>query len=148
MVDVIDLRAVLFAIAVMCAPQAVAIAGPFSGMDLLGACQQMDDATKEELTPSNAVDGGLCLGFFTAVDWSIVQSQIDYPVANPNARGYTFNDVCWPKGTVTLGQEIKVWVKWANEHPSDLHLSAYSLLLAAYAQAWPCVPAISTPPGG
>ena len=45
--------------------------------------------------------------------------------------------ICVPLG-VTGGQLIKVWVKYANEHPEELHLSASSLVLSAYAEAFPC----------
>ena len=71
---------------------------------------------------------GLCLGYLQAVSDA-------YRTA---AAWYKFEpDLCVPVGVLS-GQLQKVWIKYANEHPEDLHLTASSLVMKAYMEASPC----------
>jgi len=44
---------------------------------------------------------------------------------------------CTPK-SVSQEQIRQVWLKFAKEHPEELHLIAASIALDAFEEAWPC----------
>jgi len=44
---------------------------------------------------------------------------------------------CAPAG-VTVGQAIKVLVKYLNENPDQTHQAGESLAISAFGKAWPC----------
>jgi hypothetical protein len=46
-------------------------------------------------------------------------------------------DACVPD-KVTIGQAIRVIVKYVNDHPNNMHLDFKVLGEAALKQAWPC----------
>jgi hypothetical protein len=41
---------------------------------------------------------------------------------------------------VSYSQMVRVFTKWAEEHPEKLHLADWQALREALAQAWPCKP--------
>ncbi len=45
---------------------------------------------------------------------------------------------CLPKRGVSNDQAVRVFVKWAAEHPGDLHTTARSTLLLAFGNTFPC----------
>jgi hypothetical protein len=47
------------------------------------------------------------------------------------------NLYCTPKG-VTVGQGMKVLVKYMNDHPEELHERTMQLAARAFQKAWPC----------
>lgn len=51
--------------------------------------------------------------------------------------GWASPDVCLPDGVV-VGQEIRVVVKYLNDHPEKLNLDERVLTHAALASAFPC----------
>jgi hypothetical protein len=46
-------------------------------------------------------------------------------------------DLCLPED-VTTGQLVRVFLKYLNDHPADLHLRASVLLRRALAGSYPC----------
>jgi hypothetical protein len=46
---------------------------------------------------------------------------------------------CIPEG-VTTGQIVAVVVKYADEHPQDMHLEFAEVVASALVEAWPCKP--------
>ena len=52
--------------------------------------------------------------------------------------GYLKKMFCIPKGTVTIGQLKRVFVRYANIHPGELHLTASSIVMKAFKQAFSC----------
>ena len=44
---------------------------------------------------------------------------------------------CIPEG-VTFSQLQKIYIKYANDNPQDLHLAAGSVVLIAISEAFPC----------
>ena len=76
----------------------------------------------------NISDKGVCLGYLQAVE-DTYNSAAEW-------KGFE-SDICAPI-SVTGGQLIKVWVKYANEDPEKLHVSASDLVLLAYRDAFPC----------
>jgi hypothetical protein len=71
---------------------------------------------------------GTCLGY---VDGVVSGLQL----ATNAARAKPL--FCMPKG-VTVGEGIRVVMKYLNDHPPDLHQSAPLLILNAMLAAYPC----------
>jgi hypothetical protein len=44
---------------------------------------------------------------------------------------------CAPEGSST-DQRIRIFVKYANEHPERLHFAAEAIVIESLAQAYPC----------
>lgn len=45
---------------------------------------------------------------------------------------------CLPKRGISNDQAVRVFVKWATEHPGDLHTTARSTLMIAFTNTFPC----------
>ena len=48
-------------------------------------------------------------------------------------------EFCVPKG-VTTGQAVAVVVRYADEHPQDMHLEFAEVVFHALQEVWPCKP--------
>jgi hypothetical protein len=94
-----------------------AMAGFQTGNQLLTECES-----------ENYFEQGACHGYMeaTADTWDTAA-----------LRQIFINDICYPEG-VTVGQLLKIWVKYANEHPEKLHLEASGLVVNAYHEVFPC----------
>jgi hypothetical protein len=73
-------------------------------------------------------DDSLCLGYMEAVS-DTYMTLLRWKEFEP--------DTCIPNG-VTARQLIKIWTKWANEHPEQLHFEAAGVVLYAFLKAFPC----------
>jgi hypothetical protein len=71
---------------------------------------------------------GVCIGYVTSVSNTTSSWQ---------NWGDLKSNICLPAG-FTSGQLIEVAVKYLEAHPLQLHLSASSLVLNAYIEAFPC----------
>jgi hypothetical protein len=94
-----------------------AMAGWESASELLTHCESEDN-----------MYFGACRGYLEAVEDT-------YHTAS-RWQGFE-TGICMPEG-VTVGQLVKVWIKYANENPETLHLTASGGVLNAYTQAFPC----------
>ena len=45
---------------------------------------------------------------------------------------------CFPKVGLVLEQQIRIFLKWVEEHPSSLHWSKRIAVVRAFADAFPC----------
>jgi hypothetical protein len=45
---------------------------------------------------------------------------------------------CLPSSGISVDQAIKIFVKWANEHPEELHKTARMSVLVALNSVFPC----------
>ncbi len=81
----------------------------------------------EHCNSRTAVGGGICFGF-------IIGAADSFNCKQPILDGFRWHS---PKGA-KAGQIEKVVVKYLNEHPEKLHLSASSLVAAALSEAFPC----------
>lgn len=45
---------------------------------------------------------------------------------------------CLPSRGISNDQAIRVFVKWATEHPGDLHTTGRSTLMLAFTNTFPC----------
>ena len=92
-----------------------------TGNDLLDICQiAATDAPNGNLEVAKAMQ---CQGFVEA----IVRV----------GRRLSENRFCAPDG-VTVGQAIRVLVKYLHENPEQTHQGSDRLAIAAFERAWPC----------
>lgn len=97
--------------------------GFINGRELLDHCVQAQDKVK---TANH--DAGRCFGFISGVT-DLYDILISEAIVKPT--------YC-PPHNVTLIQMVNVVVEYLQKHPEDLHYSASSLVMAAYAEAFPC----------
>jgi hypothetical protein len=97
---------------------------PFETGDLASECRELIQDPAASLI--SAFNAGHCNGFISGV---LLTSQTGSPDKNKT--------YCVPGG-VTLGQVIGVFLKYADEYPSALHLDAGFSLVVAMTVAFPC----------
>jgi len=74
-----------------------------------------------ERSAIDRVDAGFCSGIVEGTMWSLQIAKL----------------VCLPNG-VTLGQGLKVLVKYMDDHPEELYEKTAELAARAFVKAWPC----------
>ena len=77
--------------------------------------------TANERSVIDKVDAGFCSGIVEGTMWSLQIAKL----------------VCLPNG-MTLGQGLKVLVKYMDDHPEELHEKTAELAARAFVKAWPC----------
>ena len=112
------MRAALFGTAMMVFCGAAYADDTSTGM--IEACRL--DAGRAESSAMEWYTGGRCLGFVFGFAEGMRVGE---------------NVVCIPQ-SVTAGQLVAVYVKWANDHPNQWHLPEPATVYAALAQAFPC----------
>jgi hypothetical protein len=102
------------------------------GNRLLQQCQQairLFDNPKN-LDPAEAFDANYCIGYVEGIlDTHDVYRNWD-----------SLSQVCYPESGITLGQGIRIIVKYLNDNPDKLHLSQQWLAIGALSIAFPCKP--------
>ena len=98
--------------------------------DLVRRCQGnasvRTDATEKLI--ENTMERGFCFGFFSGI-----------LSANAIATGVLGSPLfCTPRDGISLDQAIKVYLKYAQDHPEQLHESARSTVVVAFRLAFPC----------
>lgn len=71
---------------------------------------------------------GVCLGYIDGVLDTLVLSKGFWSASDV---------ICVPEG-VTSDQAVRVFVKYADEHPEKLHLNAPDIILDSLEKAFPC----------
>ena len=103
------------------------------GNKLLSECtvtiRHMDTGVSPD--SANQIDDVHCLGFIEGVLEGLVVGEHENPTATKKPY------VCIPDGA-SLGQNVRVVVKWMKEHPKDLHRRAALLIYVALLEAYPC----------
>tara|TARA_B110000908_G_C9851481_1_gene270093 strand:- start:80 stop:427 length:348 start_codon:yes stop_codon:yes gene_type:complete len=94
-----------------------AMAGFQTGNSLLAQCES-----------ENPVEQSGCFHYLQAV--------IDTWDTAAAGKGFE-SDLCMSKG-VTGGQLQKIWIKYVNDNPENLHFGAAGLVLDSYHKAFPC----------
>jgi hypothetical protein len=77
-----------------------------------------------QFTPVQQQNLSFCLGYFTAL--REVQDETQ-----------SFPGICIP-GSVSNGQAVLVFLKFADTHPERLHLNGVTQILTAWREAFPC----------
>lgn len=70
---------------------------------------------------------GLCFGYIRGVKDSYDMRQL------AGAKG----NICPPEGTTWL-ELIKIFVKWADDNPKELHNTAWTGVVLSWSKAFPC----------
>ena len=83
-----------------------------------------------EASPVNAMEFGQCLGYFSGTMNSIlifagVPRKEDFPI-------------CLPPTGISVNEAVKVFQKWASDHPQWLHEDAGVHVVLSLMQAFPC----------
>jgi hypothetical protein len=106
------------------------------GNKLLSECtvtiRQMDTGVSPD--SANQIDDVHCLGFIEGVLEGLVVGE---SAGDENHTATKKRYVCIPDGA-SLGQNVRVVVKWMKEHPKDLHRRAALLIYVALLEAYPC----------
>ncbi len=76
----------------------------------------------------NAMEKVLCIGYIDGI--------VD---SNAMMQGFLGVQLfCPPPGGISLDQAMRIFLKWANDHPEQLHESARISVMLSLAQAFPC----------
>ena len=118
--------ALLFAIPLASAPRPASTDSAFtSGNELLQWCGETQDGRQ-------ANEKLRCIGFIAGTEETLEFWKVMNEDSIPKPLRF-----CFPDG-VTNGQIIKVFVKYLNDHPADLHHSAVTLFMQSQNEAFPC----------
>ena len=120
---------------------AIALASPtfadgspgLTGSSLLTRCTLMVRALDGDgagLRSDDYIQGSFCTGYLIGI-WDGLK-VVKLAVA-PDSK------TCLPDG-VNGDQMTRIFVKYAREHPEELHLPAAALAISAFAGAFPCAP--------
>ena len=90
----------------------------YTGNDLAEDCEAKNNMLKQ----------GACIGFVTGLNQGVFLTS---------SISKSKKIFCAPRG-VSVGQLVKVAVKFMKENPEVLHLSAGIILMRAYRVAFPC----------
>jgi hypothetical protein len=105
----------------------------YDGNDVLRDCSSAD----EPATAGPAYNDGLCYGFVRSTYNMFVHACEAIP--QESLLPEKWNAFCIVNNVpdrVTLGQLVKVYVKWLNDNPSKLHESADILLWEMLFETW------------
>ena len=108
-----------------------------TGADIIGKCKQavrdVDNDTSADKPPVKSFDVGFCFGF---IDGANSAQQVWAASDKTNHRNHSMG-YCFPDA-VTNGQMLRVFVKYLDDHPQDLHEPAALLYIEAMRRAFPC----------
>jgi hypothetical protein len=108
-----------------------------TGADIMSKCKQavrdVDNDTSVDKPPVKSFDVGFCFGFIDGANSTQqVWTASDKTNHRNHAMGYCFSDA------VTNGQMLRVFVKYLDDHPKELHEPAALLYIEAMRRAFPC----------
>ncbi|MGA7225461.1 MAG: Rap1a/Tai family immunity protein, partial [Candidatus Acidiferrales bacterium] len=95
--------------------------------------RDVDNDTSADKPPVKSFDVGFCFGF---IDGANSAHQVWAASDKTNHRNHAMS-YCFPD-SVTNGQMLRVFVKYLDEHPQDLHEPAALLYIEAMRRAFPC----------
>lgn len=99
-----------------------------TGNHLLAECKIAQKSLEELQNSDDLVYGTACVSFLAGVR----EAGAVYRASYRDAAMF-----CIPR-TVTNGQLLQVFVRWAENAPQTLHMERAMLVAAAYMNAWPC----------
>ena|ERR1700733_4824606 len=105
-----------------------------TGADIIAKCKQAA-ADADNLKPDtvNRFDAGFCAGFMSGVN----EDQLMWQASDKMDHRDHILSYCFPDAS-TNGQMLRVFVKYLDDHPEELHESAAFLYLKAMHKAFPC----------
>ena len=118
----------IFAAAFLAAPIGVTRAGDAGSKmrteQLLWACENLDPDTPEQMFELYR-----CIGYIDGM----LEFHALIQVVKPRVTLF-----CLPPAGISIDQARRVFVKWAQEHPSQLHETARVSVVLALVEAFPC----------
>jgi hypothetical protein len=121
--EIRTVRAFLVALALLGATSSAmadATSSPASGAAAIEGCRAAD--TGRTTTVDRVLfDAGFCMGIVAGTMWGLQLTDL----------------VCLPKG-VTIGQGLKVLIRYMDDHPEELDKETAELVARASVKAWPC----------
>lgn len=103
----------------------------FDGKKLIGYCKVALESSGKRISIQQKADVDICVAMVQTVSDTISEFERIVTVEKPN----TFS--CIPDNLV-LNQKIRVVYFYLKEHPEKLHLKGAPLIMAAFAEAFPC----------
>lgn len=94
---------------------------------LLPACKGLIDVSEGRNSTISDYDLGKCQGYIQG--W--IDAVMIWKSADPKVK------ICFP-GEVTRIQAVRVFVKWADDHPAVHHLPMSAGTASAFRAAFPC----------
>lgn len=101
-----------------------------TALDLLNKCQRLDRSLKIEsdgVTFDQDFASSYCWGFMSAL----------HQTARLNVDGQNMLMTCVPP-EVTTSQVIKIFIRFGERNPAQLHLSAVPIVINSLLDAFPC----------
>jgi hypothetical protein len=100
-----------------------------NGNDILRNCKPLlDGFNSDSADVKETMDAAHCAGMVTGFnDMAVLVGQI--------VKREVY---CVPKEGLEAGQVIRVYMKWLEDHPAELHDTARILFLQAMRESFPC----------
>lgn len=118
------------------ASAAVNLNEPITCMDLLAMCQPAKKSVQSEpLTDNQTAVALACMGYFTGFG-AAGSGRVDPPRLPPDTLNHE-TAFCLPDN-VMIGQEVLIYVAWAERNPNLLNAPASTCAYAALHEAFPC----------
>ncbi len=102
-----------------------------SSLHFQDSCQKLVrlDPQNSSVSSDNALAAGECLGFATGASQALGAFQI---------LSKNTGSICLPLQNGSNIEYVKVWLKYLDNHPEELHLPAFVSFAAAQHEAFPC----------
>jgi len=132
------MKRLIFAVLTLACALFVAVparAARWTGNDLLEKCQvalNADEAGHGTKNAQETMAVGWCNGFIMG---ATEQAMMQFNPATGQKNGPPI--FCVPS-SFNYGQELRLVVRWLNDHPESLHKSATYLVVQALQESYPC----------
>jgi len=102
----------------------------YTNGELYANCKPISKGINNSVyTGTHGHKAGICQGYF--------QAYRDIRPILQEANEKVFGGICLPRGT-TLGQHIKIYMKYMDNHPQELHELKYIGITKALKETFPC----------
>ena len=101
------------------------------GNALLSDCSAAEEFMDSgEIPAGKEVSLGACFGIIEGIKSMAMLAEIE--------GLSTVLNVCFPEGSITNGQSVRIVQSYLRKNPKDLHIDRSLLVLRAYRDAYPC----------
>jgi Rap1a immunity proteins len=104
-----------------------------TGSDIISKCKQAVASADSPSATVNHYEPGFCAGFVAGIN----ETEAMWQASDKDDHRDHLLSFCFPD-TSTDGQLLRVFVKYLEDHPEELHESAAFLYLKAMHRAFPC----------
>ncbi|MDO8888643.1 MAG: Rap1a/Tai family immunity protein [Hydrogenophaga sp.] len=128
------MRQMVIGVALLCS---VGSAAALDGNKLLTGCTAVVrflDAGNKGLDDNEMMDSSLCLGMMEGVSHTVLTESF----LAERTQQKSLLATCLPSDGINNGQAARIVVRYLNQNPDKLHLSAAMLTLFAFKNSFPC----------